>query len=100
LATNPMLRRQAAAQPKTLRSVIDAFSSDSSRPGRSGRRDRVHDSYNRVDPLYGIIVCVFWEFCEFFSEYGDFFVGHSLMDHFLGRITPRKEEEEITFGNR
>ena len=37
------------------------------------RRDRVHVDLDRVDPLYGIIVCVLWEFCEFFSDYIDFF---------------------------
>jgi hypothetical protein len=37
-------------------------------PVSFGRRDRVHVAHERVDLVYGIIVCVLWEFCEFFGD--------------------------------
>jgi hypothetical protein len=70
--TSPRLRNEAATQPITLRSLIDAVSHDSSCPECLDRRDRIHAVFHRVDPLYGIIVCVLWEFYEFSSEYIDF----------------------------
>ena len=44
---------------------------------KSNNRDRVHDHRDQVAPLYGIIDCAFWEFCEFSNEYSDFFVAMS-----------------------
>jgi hypothetical protein len=60
------------------------------------RRDRVHVDLRRVDPLYGIIVCVLWEFCEFFSDYIDFpaldfkflmvIIGENLLNKAFGDV--------------
>jgi hypothetical protein len=82
--TIPTVRREAATQPNILQPLIEVVSLDSRCPERLYRDDRVHVGRDRVDLLYGIIVCVLWEFCEFLSEYNDFLCAR---EGFSGRFS-------------
>ena len=73
LAAKLMLKRAAEAKPNIVRSITVAFSMIHFAQIGSNDRDRVHDHRDWVDPLYGIIDCALWEFCEFSNEYDDFF---------------------------